>query len=67
VIISVSVDTSRAVRKRYGPVCALDEVTLEVAPAECVALVGESGSGKTTLLRTFNRLVEVDAGGARRG
>lgn len=48
--------------KRYGEVVALDDVTLAVAPGERVALVGESGSGKTTLLRTFNRMVEPDAG-----
>ena len=48
--------------KRYGPVTALDRVSLAVAAGECVALVGESGSGKTTLLRCFNRLVEPDEG-----
>jgi osmoprotectant transport system ATP-binding protein len=48
--------------KRYGPVTALDRVSLAVDSGECVALVGESGSGKTTLLRCFNRLVEPDAG-----
>jgi osmoprotectant transport system ATP-binding protein len=49
--------------KSYGPVVkALDDVSLTVARGECVALVGESGSGKTTLLRTFNRLVDPDAG-----
>jgi osmoprotectant transport system ATP-binding protein len=48
--------------KRYGALTALDRVSLEVSPGECVALVGESGSGKTTLLRCFNRLVEPDAG-----
>ena len=53
---------AHAIVKTYGAVVALDDVTLEVGAAECVALVGESGSGKTTLLRTFNRLVEPDAG-----
>ncbi|MEP7326701.1 MAG: ATP-binding cassette domain-containing protein [Gemmatimonadota bacterium] len=48
--------------KRYGTVTALDQVSLAVAPGECVALVGESGSGKTTLLRCFNRMVEPDGG-----
>ena len=48
--------------KRFGPVIALDRVSLTVAPGECVALVGESGSGKTTLLRCFNRLVQPDEG-----
>src|SRR6202041_1202186 len=51
-----------SVSKRYGPVVALDQVSLEVAPGECVALIGESGSGKTTLLRSFNRMVTPDSG-----
>jgi len=50
------------VSKRFGDVVALDDVSLDVDAGGCLALVGESGSGKTTLLRTFNRLVEPDAG-----
>lgn len=50
------------VSKRYGEVIALDGVSLSVRQGECVALVGESGSGKTTLLRSFNRMIEPDAG-----
>ena len=53
---------AREVSKRFGPVVALDRVSLEVRRGECVALIGESGSGKTTLLRCFNRLTEPDAG-----
>ncbi len=48
--------------RRFGPVTALDRVSLAVEAGECVALVGESGSGKTTLLRCFNRMVVPDGG-----
>jgi osmoprotectant transport system ATP-binding protein len=49
--------------KAFGPqVRALDDVSLDVAAGECVALVGESGSGKTTLLQCFNAMQRVDTG-----
>lgn len=54
--------TLSALSKRYSSTVALDNVSLDVPPGQCVALVGESGSGKTTLLRTINRLVDPDSG-----
>ncbi len=45
-----------------GPVRAVDDVSLEVARGETLALVGESGCGKTTLGKTLMRLVDADEG-----
>jgi len=40
-----------AVGKRFGPITAVDALTLEIDQGEFFALLGPSGCGKTTLLR----------------
>lgn len=41
----------------YGGMHVLNDITLEVYPAEMVALVGSNGAGKTTLLRALSRIL----------
>ena len=42
---------------------ALEDIDLQIAAGEYVALVGPSGSGKTPLLRLFNALLPPPSGG----
>jgi oligopeptide/dipeptide ABC transporter ATP-binding protein len=49
-------------KKYFGPVKAVDDVTLYIKKRETHGLVGESGCGKTTLGRTILRLLEPTAG-----
>ncbi len=41
------------VRKEFGGVVALQELTLDIRAGEIVALVGDNGAGKSTLIKTI--------------
>lgn len=48
--------------KRFGPVVAVDEVSLEVGRGEFICILGPSGCGKTTLLRLIAGLESASGG-----
>src|ERR1700704_7060255 len=49
----------------YGPVVALQGVSLAVADASMTAVLGANGAGKTTLVRTISGLTRARGGSVR--
>ena len=50
------------VSKRFGATVALEDVSIEVAAGEVLALVGENGAGKSTLMKVCSGAIKPDAG-----
>ncbi len=48
--------------KRYGEKCAVDNLTLEIAPGEIYGFIGHNGAGKTTTLKSCIGLLSFDEG-----
>ncbi len=52
----------KGVRKAFGKLGVLKDVSLHVEDGQVVVILGSSGSGKTTLLRCINFLENADSG-----
>ncbi|GAA2381436.1 ABC transporter ATP-binding protein [Dactylosporangium salmoneum] len=48
--------------KTFGPLTAVDHISLRVAPGEVYGVLGPNGAGKTTLLRMLFGLIRPDGG-----
>jgi ribose transport system ATP-binding protein len=55
----------KGISKRFPGVVALDNVDLEVYPAEVLALLGENGAGKSTLMKILGGVIARNAGTIR--
>jgi ribose transport system ATP-binding protein len=52
----------RSITKRFPGVVALDDVSLELAAGEVLAIMGENGAGKSTLMKILGGAYAPDAG-----
>ena len=61
-ILKVGNLTKIFTRKGQPDVIAVDQISFEMMPGECLGLIGESGSGKTTVVNMITRLLDASEG-----
>ena len=54
--------SAEGVRKSFGAVAAVTDVTFGIEPGELVALIGPNGAGKSTLFNLISGILKPDAG-----
>jgi len=50
------------IRKNFGSLQVLDDISFDVNKGEVLTIIGPSGSGKTTMLRCINGLEKINGG-----
>lgn len=58
----MSIITVKNLKKSFGELQVLRDISTEIQEKEVVCVIGPSGSGKSTFLRCLNRLEEITAG-----
>ena len=58
-VVKIKVDN---IKKSFGPLEVLKDISVEVHKGEVVCVIGPSGSGKSTFLRCLNRLEKATDG-----
>jgi ABC-2 type transport system ATP-binding protein len=53
---------AKNITKQFGPVTALDKVSISVPEQSIFGLLGPNGAGKTTLIRIINQITGPDSG-----
>jgi ABC-2 type transport system ATP-binding protein len=53
---------AHGLRKCYGPVVALEDLSFSAGPGEVVGLLGPNGAGKTTAIRLLTTMLPASAG-----
>ena len=53
---------AEAISKSFGPVVALNDVTLDIVAGAITGLVGDNGAGKSTLVKVISGVTRQDAG-----
>jgi len=54
--------TAQHLRKKFGKLTAVDDITISVQAGECLALLGPNGAGKTTTVEMLEGLQSPDSG-----
>jgi ABC-type uncharacterized transport system ATPase subunit len=55
------------ITKRFGPLLALDDVSLQIAPGQIHGLLGENGAGKSTIMNVLFGMLKPDGGAIQIG
>lgn len=58
----MSILTVKNLKKQFGDLQVLKDISLSVENGEIISIIGSSGSGKSTLLRCINRLETINEG-----